>query len=613
MIGAVVATIAVGVLAGFVYLGRERLGTEGLALALLRTVALGALFLALFNPGRLRRADRGAPTVLLDASLSMSAGGARWEEAVDTARALAGTGGAAAGTILRFGSGLAPFDTTTPNDGTSRLRDALEASVARGGPVYVVSDGEIQDAATLLPSLAHGVGAVVLPRDTVPNAALLDVVLSKRISQEDSIAVTLVIGTWGGLDTVAASFEVHEGERRLLRRSVVLPPAPGTAHRTVMLPPGLLTAGTHVLRFRLSASADNEHGDDERYRVVTITTQPAIVVIVDPADTEGRFLVNEIAEVARTSVRGFSRIGPRSWIDMNAMAPVSEAAVRSAARQAALVLIRGRDGLGVSDRAAAIWYWPAASDPTTEFFEGDWYVTPEPPTSPVAGRLAAAAFDSVPPLTGIVPLVPGNSEWVGLTGRLARRGADRPLLVGRDSAGSRSLTTAGLGLWRWVLRGTAAREAYRALVAAGTDWLLETDAVQSEVALTAVDVSHRGVPVAFRWRGADVPDSAIVTLVRADSTLDAVLRFDAGGLALLPLDPGIYRWTARGVSGVGGVTVVENYSDEYHLRSVTLGASLSESALALVMRRAREVWWLFVIATVALLVEWGWRQRRGLP
>ena len=159
----------------------------------------------------------------------------------------------------------------------------------------------------------------------------------------------------------------------------------------------------------------------------------------------------------------------------------------------------------------------------------------------------------------------------------------------------------------------AAREAYRAVIAAGIDWLLQTDAVQHDAILTTGEVTQRGVPVVFRWNDPDVPDSASVTLVRADSTIDAALRFDVGGIALLPLDPGIYRWSARGVSDVGGIFVVEDYSDEFHPRAVTLEASVSESAFTLVVRRARDAWWVFVVAVLALLFEWGWRQRRGLP
>ena len=93
--------------------------------------------------------------------------------------------------------------------------------------MFVVSDGEIQDATTLPPSLTRGVANVVLPRDTVPNAALLEVVLSRRVTRDDSNSVTLVIGTWGDLGTTAATVEVFSGARRLVRRPVTLPPTPG--------------------------------------------------------------------------------------------------------------------------------------------------------------------------------------------------------------------------------------------------------------------------------------------------------------------------------------------------------------------------------------------------
>ena len=191
MVGVVLATLFVAVMAGTVYLKRERLGVQGAGLAALRTVALGALFLALFNPGRLSRVTGGTPMVLLDASLSMGATGGQWQAALDTARALSRSGGEA-GTILRFGLGISPFDTLAPGDGASRLRDALEATVGRAGPVFVVSDGEIQDGAVLPPSLTHGVTTVILPRDTVANAALLDVAVSRPVQQDDSITVGLV-------------------------------------------------------------------------------------------------------------------------------------------------------------------------------------------------------------------------------------------------------------------------------------------------------------------------------------------------------------------------------------------------------------------------------------
>lgn len=517
--------------------------------------------------------------------------------------------------MLRFGSGISPFDTLAPSDGASRLRDALEAIVGRAGPVFVVSDGEIQDGAVLPPSLTHGVTTVILPRDTVANAALLDVAVGRRVQQDDSIAVRLVIGTWGPVDTAGAGVEIFAGERRLLRRRLALPPPPGTARRTITIPPGALPPGTHVLRVRLVAGDDAETRDDERMRVVTVSSQPAIAVIVDPADVEGRFLMRELSGVARTTVRGFARVRDDLWLDMNTLARTDEASVRAAAAAARLIVLSGTDRIGVARTATAVWYWPAASDTATEFFQGDWYITPRVPASPLAGRLAAAAWDSVPPLTGIVPFVVGEAEWVAVTGRRARRGVDRPVLIGRDSSGARRLTTAGSGLWRWILRGGAARETYRTFVAAGTDWLLQAGAAQSTAPLTAEQVTQRGVPVVFRWTADDIPDSTVVTLAVMDSTFTVTLRYDSRGTALVSLDPGVYRWNARvgGVRNAAGIAIVEEYSDEYHPREITWVAGVGEGGFQLIVRRARDVWWLFLIAMAALLCEWGWRQRRGLP
>jgi hypothetical protein len=612
MTAVILATLIVAVLAVVVYVGRERLGAQGLGMAALRTIALGALFVALFNPGRLRRVAGGSPTVLLDASLSMDAAGGAWEAALDSARALAQSG-LGHGTLFRFGSRLAPFDTLPPVDGASRVRAALEASAGRLGPVFVVSDGELQDGSVLPPTLTHGMTVTTLPRDTIANAALLDVTVNRRVQRSDSVRVDLTIGTWGGLDTTAATVELQAGDRPVLRRRVTLPPSPGTAQRTLFIPAGALTDGVHVLRIRIAVAGDGESRDDTRRRVVTVSSQPTMIVLVDPADVEGRFLARELSDVAGTPVRGFARVQDDVWLDMNTLSRTDAASVQRLARGTRLVVIRGADRFDLMRTSAAVWHWPAASDTASEFFAGDWYVTPGVQPSPLAGRLAAATWDSVPPLTGIVPFIAGAGEWVALSGRLARRGADRPLLIGRDSSGVRRLTTAGLGWWRWVLRGGASREAYRTLIASGADWLLRTGAVQRRAPLTAAEVTQRGRPVIFRWQGDDPPDSSVVRLTGGDSTVAVTLRFDAQATAPVLLEPGVYRWSASNPPDASGIAVVEEYSDEYHLQPVTLGAGAGESGSQLIMQRARRAWWLFLVAMAALLGEWGWRQRRGLP
>src|SRR6185295_105958 len=100
-----------------------------------RAGALSALALLLINPARTERVRGGPPTVLLDASLSMGAKVSHWQAALDTARALAGTGGV----ILRFGEDVEPFDSSPPAAGLSRLSDALRVAAARSGSVITVT------------------------------------------------------------------------------------------------------------------------------------------------------------------------------------------------------------------------------------------------------------------------------------------------------------------------------------------------------------------------------------------------------------------------------------------------------------------------------------------
>ena len=613
MLAVALAAAAVAVVAGVVYLGRERLGIAGVALTALRTIGLTALVILLLNPVRAERVPRGTPIILLDESLSMAAPGGKWRVALDTARAIAG----ADGTILRFGARVRPFDTLPPTAGFTRLREALRAGRASGGSIYVVTDGEIEDIAAIPPNLLNGVTPVLLPRDTLIDAALLDVDLPDRVQRDDSIPVTLVIGTWGRRTSDEARVEVFAGERRLLVRDLELPPSPGVARRSFALEPRLLPAGTHILRFRVSLTDDELPGDDERTRVLTVSQQPAIVVLVSPSDWEGRFLVSELSEVAGTSVSGYARVGPATWLDMRSLAPVPAEAVQGAARRSGLLVVRG----GRSAEVAAggtrrpVWRWPAASDTAADFFAGDWYLTGGVPASPLAGRLGRIEWDSLPPLTGLMPLASGRGEWVAVSARRGRRGAERPVLVGKDSAGVRELTTAGAGLWRWRFRGGAAREAYRALLAAGTDWLLGSEVVRRPGVLTSSSVVVRGQPIMFRWVRDSVPDSLTVTISRdgAGDEISATLRFDGEGNAVYQLPPGVYRWFAPTAGGVRGLTVVEQYSDEYHPRMVTTLGNGGAAALTLIERYARENWWLFAIVVLALTGEWAWRHRRGLP
>ena len=606
MFGVMLVIAVVAIAATAVYLVRERLGAAGAGMAVLRTVAVGALLVLLLNPSSQRPGDAMSPTVLLDASLSLAAAGGRWDAALDTARRLAGGDGI----ILRFGDRVTAFDTTAPEDGRSLVVPALRAAAGRGGPVYIVSDGELADFAAGPAALRASAAVVLVGRDTVPNAAVLDVAIDARVRRDDSVRVTLEIGTWGALPDTTATLVVASGGRELIRRAVSMPPAPAVARRTVVVPPRLLPLGTHVLEVRLAVAGDREPRDDARVRVVTVAALPAVVLVSSPADWEGRFLMRDLAEITRADVRGFAEITPGRWVDMSTVQPVTAQVVQDAARGATLLVARGafRGGRAGQPR----WDWPSASG-AVRFTAGDWYPAGEVPSSPLAGRLGVVDWDSLPPLTGIVPIAPTDGEWTALSTRLGRRGAERPAVLGRDSAGTRHLTTAAGGLWRWALRGGAAREAYRAIVAAGVDWLLGSGALARQRALTAGAVVQRGMPVLFHWRAEAPPEDMEVELVSADTTVRARLSFDAAGTAAVRAPVGSYRWRVPAVTDAGGVTVVEPYSDEFHPGPVTAASAAPPGLVRMLLVNARDRWWIFVLVVAAFVGEWAWRTRRGLP
>lgn len=604
----VAAVLLTAAWALFAYLALERMGVLGIVPAVLRAVALAALILLLVNPSSLEEEERLPRTVLLDASLSMGAAGGMWREALDTARILAGDEAA----ILRFGNAAQLFDTLPPIDGASRLQDALDAVLGSGVPVVVVTDGEIEDAAAIAKEQLAQVGMVILGRDDVPNAALLDVSLQSLVYHGDSIPIELTVGTWGELAEGDAQVSVSVGDRPVRTVNIELAPSPGTARRRIVLPPVALQPGANVLTFQLTAAGDMETGDNQRVRLVRVVEQSAIVVIVAPADWEGRFLASEVASVSQAGVASFGSVSPGRWVDMASQAEVNEELVKAAVRGARLIVVRGGGESVFGDEGdRPVWRWPAGSDPRLELFQGDWYLTRSDIASPFAGRLVGVEWDSVPPLTGIVPLVVGTRDWSALIARQGRRGAERPVLLGRDSAGIRRLTTAGTGLWRWAFRGGTSREAYRAVLAAGIDWLMGSESLRSSQ-LSASDVVQRGEPILFRWEGQPT-DSVVVRITGRDSSWTDVLRFSSNEVALYPIDPGVYTWSASDIPRATGMFVVEAYSDEFHPRPKTVTTSEGMIPLSLIERSFRQRWWWYVVIVLALAAEWAFRQRRGLP
>jgi len=585
-----------------------------LGLGALRAAALGALLLLVWNPS-VRVEAGGAPVlVLLDASLSMAGHGGRWRDALDTARAL-GRGGV----IWRFGARVGAFDTLPPADGASRLVPALDAAAGRGGPVTVVSDGAITDLADIPPDLARRARIVLLPRAPFFDAFVASVDGPRRVSAGDTIRLRVSYGTAGMRDARGgirdASLMVTSEGRRLTSRRVTLPDSGVVSTDLTLLASRIPHPGWTALDVRLEGVSDSEPRDDARLFVLEVSPPPSVVLLASPPDWETRFLARTLEEVARVPVRTFIEAEPggQRWRDGGTLEVRAPRDVARAVAGAALVIEAG-DPASFSrfspPRAVLLW-------PGTQRLEGDWYVQPPSSgSSPLADALAGLAWDSLPPAASLAELAPDSGAMVALAARLARRGPPRSVVTLSERAGARRAVIAAGGLYRWAFRGGASGEAYRALMAGLVDWLLAEGAGSRERFLPVTYETPNGTPLQWRWTGAGEPRNVILALSAESGQRVDTLRFDAGGRAELHLPPGVYRYAAGDAAGGDaerGVVVVDTYSDEWRPTAPlltpqpgTMGNRLSGVAL-------RDRWWLFVVVIGALVAEWAWRRREGLP
>ncbi len=579
---------------------------------LLRAAGFGALALLLWNPTTSRWEPGGVPPlVLLDASLSMSGRGGRWREALDSARALARGGGG--GVIWRFGAEVRAFDSLPPADGTSRLAPALAAVAARGGPVIVVTDGAIDDLADVPTDLLRRPRVVVLPRSSFPDAFVAAVEGPRRVGASDTVRLAVSFGTAGtragGRGMGKGTLAVSLGDQRLVAREVTLRDS-GTVSTEISLPASRLPSGWSALHVRLEGvRADSEPRDDARVFLLEVSPQPAVVLLASPPDWDTRFLARTLSDVARVPVKAFVEAEPGGsrWRDATTMAHIPLSEVTGAVAGAQLVVQAG-DPAGFARFApkGAVLSWPTARGQ-----EGDWYVQ-APLSSPLAAGLAGVAWDALPPAPSLADLRRDSSAVVVLTARLARRGAPRPLVFLAEEEGRRHATIAAAGLYRWAFRGGTSGEAYRALIAALADWLLQEGGAIRERAVPEVREVPNGRPLLWRWSDPGAPRDLVLALSGAGRARVDTLRFNAAGRAELELPPGVYQYAIQG-GRESGLVAVDTYSDEWRPVGRALRAQPGIPAGRLATVTLRDRWWLFVVAIAAFGAEWAWRRRQGLP
>ena len=454
------------------YLVLERAGPGGVPLAVLRAVAWAGVAALLVDPGC--RKGVVPPTVLLDASLSMEdvRGDARWVAAQDSARRLA-----AGGPVVLFGAApVAWHQGARPSAASSFLLPALREALARGGPVVVVSDGEIDDAASLPWDAMRAARVVVLPRPRLADAAVAVVRVPAVVTAGDTATAEVEVTSTGALARDSATVELREEGRAVGRRRIGL--AAGAARVAFRFVPAAPAGDRALRRFEARVTgwaADADPRDDAAPTAALVTRAAAVVLLSASPDYDFRWLGGTLRSARAAPVRSFVRVADGPWRDAVSLAPVSAEALRGAVERADLVVAHGPDSAvravaALARRSTLLWTTgPGATN-------GDWYISAEPTPSPVGAALSGVAAESLPPLTAVRAVPADSTAWTALPARAGRRGAARPVLEGAERGGRRAVTVLGTGLWRWASKGGVSAEAYRAVVLGLTDWLLERGA-----------------------------------------------------------------------------------------------------------------------------------------
>jgi hypothetical protein len=454
------------------YLGLERAGPGGVPLAVLRAVAWAGVAALLVDPGC--RHGTVPPTVLLDGSRSMEdvGGDARWRAAEDSARRLA-----AGGPVVVFGgTPVAWRPGARPTAATSLLLPALREAASRGGPVVIVTDGEVDDATALPADVMRAARIVVLPRPRLPDAALAGVRLPAVLAAGDTASAEVDVVGSGATPRDSATVELREEGRVVGRRRVGL--AAGSVRATVRFVPAPPSGDRALRRYQALVTGwrrDADPRDDAAATAAAVSRTPAVVLVSESPDWDFRRLTEVLRSARATPVRSFVRVAEGPWRDATTLAQVREDAVRAALLRADLVVAHGpevavRDAIRLAPRST--WTWVTGPGAAS----GDWYVTPEPSASPVGAVLSGVAADSLPPLAAVRPAPKDSTAWTAVRARAGRRGVAQPVLVGGTRDGRHWVEVLGSGLWRWGAKGGVAAEAYRSVVLGLADWLLERGA-----------------------------------------------------------------------------------------------------------------------------------------
>ncbi|HEX7091413.1 MAG TPA: hypothetical protein VF192_14840 [Longimicrobiales bacterium] len=649
------AAAAALVVAGYIYLKRETPGRGRRLLALLRFAALALLILLIFDPEipAPGLAAGGSRTrVLVDGSLSMrlpAAGdsASRWSRAVAEARRIA-----PGRDVLVFGSGTRVLGADSlgshrPEGTASELAPALQAASEAGvRHVVVLTDGGVEDAVEvtrMLPRLGMDVEVRNVAASTPRNRALAEVELPAWAEAGKPVEARVGVTSLGPAGDSVTVVLRHEG--RVLARTRLATAAPGrvavgTLRFTPESPGGTGERGG-LVRYDLELEPQDVEGDDDRRSVyVFVSERPAGIALVSfRPDWEPRFLQPVLEQTLGMPVRGFLHAGGGRYVRLGAGLeaghPASEADVRRAVEQADLLVLHGLGGGApawareAAARARRLLVFPAdgvSGLPVAvgDAAPGEWYVSGDLPSSPLAAMLGTFRPESLPPLAGLRS-AQARGTWAPLAASRSRRGPKAPVLLAGEQGGRRWAVALAEGYWQWAFRGGEARQVYRRLWAALGGWLAQEE---QTIAASAIRPVERVVPrgEAVRWVAPGLAaDSIAFRITAADSTvaLDTVMPMLRGDTTATPaLAPGHYRFEARAfaqgseVATAAGPFTVESYSPEFTRAPVALAGVDAAAPGAGPRRRGGEPLhtspWPYAILVLLVSTEWVLRRRWGL-
>ena len=615
-------------------------------LAIARACVLAIVLMLLFD-FRLPAFGEGSnPTrwALLDASLSMNATGPdgtrAWEAAAARALELERQGW----NVVRFGDGRLRSGSAEggPADGLgSQLAPALQAAAESGArQVRVLSDLRFEDAVAARaaletlpmsvefegfggPVVNAGIGRFVVPDLLQPDGRPVAEVEVHGGTPGDSIAVEIAEE-----GRAVATVRLPAPSAGLRSRATVELPTPADQGRRRYTARVVSGAGPSAG----GAPADAFPDDDQAVTYTSVGFEEGALVFVSlRPDWEPRYLLPVLAEVTGMSAFGYLRAGPDRFVRLGRTPdrgpPADSAAVRRAMSDAAVLVVHGlgadspawisslvaRPGRRLilpADPAGAeaIGVEVAAARP------GEWYASPDVPTSPIAGSLAGVALQGLPPLADVmVPTVRAGQPPLHL--QLRGAGSPESAFVLLDRPSGRAAVVLASGFWRWSMRD-AGREPYRRLWSGVAGWLLADERVASAQARPTRWVVPRGDPIEWSLPG-DTVGARIVVSDSTDAVLDTTVV--GSGAATPALAPGSYRYavlTAEGDTTATGRFDVEASTLEMLPAVAAPEAPVRAASLAgtddALGRPLRTLPWPYLLILLLLCGEWIVRRRSGL-